>query len=49
VIELAQDGFVVACKRGALKVRVIQRPGGKKSSAAEYARAFGLKVGHEFK
>ena len=49
VIELAEDGFVVACKKGTLKVRVIQRPGGKKSSAAEYVRAFGLKVGHEFK
>ena len=49
VIELAEDGFVVACKKGTLKVSVIQRPGGKKSSAAEYVRAFGLKVGHEFK
>ncbi|MDA0237432.1 MAG: methionyl-tRNA formyltransferase [Proteobacteria bacterium] len=49
VIALARDGFVVACGRGTLKVRVIQRPGKKKSSSVEYGRAFGLKVGHEFK
>ena len=49
VIALAQDGFVVACGRGSLKILVIQRPGRKKSSSAEYVGAIRLKIGNEFK
>ncbi|MDC1311010.1 methionyl-tRNA formyltransferase [Burkholderiales bacterium] len=49
VIELMPDGFVVACGRGALKVGLIQKSGGKKVSASEYSNTSKLKVGHEFK
>jgi methionyl-tRNA formyltransferase len=49
VIELTQDGFVVLCGEGALKITFIQKAGGRKIAASEYAAASNLKVGHEFK
>jgi methionyl-tRNA formyltransferase len=49
VIELTQDGFVVLCGEGALKIIFIQKAGGRKIAASEYVGASNLKVGHEFK
>ena len=49
VIELTQDGFLVLCGSGALKILFIQKAGGRKVSASEYARASNLEVGYEFK
>ena len=49
VIELTQDGFVVLCGEGALKITFIQKAGGRKIAASEYVGASNLKVGHEFK
>jgi methionyl-tRNA formyltransferase len=49
VIELTQDGFVVLCGEGALKITFIQKAGGRKIAASEYVGAFNLEVGHVFK
>ncbi len=49
IIELMQDGFVVACGSGVLKVFSLQKAGAKKCSALAYVNATNLKVGHEFK
>jgi methionyl-tRNA formyltransferase len=49
VVELTQDGFVVLCGEGALKITFIQKAGGRKIAASEYVGAFNLEVGHVFK
>ena len=49
VIEFERDGFVVACGQGALKIVVVQKAGGKKSSALEYLGSSHMKVGDAFR
>lgn len=40
-----QDGVLVACGEGALRVRELQKPGGKRLSAAEFLKGFPLEGG----
>lgn len=40
-----QDGVVVACGSGALRVTELQKPGGKRLPAAEFLRAFPMQGG----
>lgn len=41
----AQKGLVVACGNGALRLMQLQRPGGKRLTAAEFLRGFPLEIG----
>jgi methionyl-tRNA formyltransferase len=38
----AQDGIVVACGEGALRLKTLQKPGGKRLAAAEFLKGFPL-------
>jgi methionyl-tRNA formyltransferase len=38
----AEDGIVVACKSGALRLSELQKPGGKRLPAAEFLKGFPL-------
>ena len=49
VIELTQEGFLVSCGSGTLKIMFIQKAGGRKVSASEYVRASNLELGYEFR
>lgn len=49
VIELTQEGFLVSCGSGTLKIMFIQKAGGRKVSASEYVHASNLELGYEFK
>lgn len=49
VIELTQEGFLVSCGSGTLKIMFIQKAGGRKVSALEYVHASNLELGYEFK
>jgi methionyl-tRNA formyltransferase len=49
VIELTQEGFLVSCGSGTLKIMFVQKAGGRKVSASEYVRASNLELGYEFK
>ncbi|HWV62087.1 MAG TPA: methionyl-tRNA formyltransferase [Oxalicibacterium sp.] len=40
-----QDGVLIACGEGALRVRELQKPGGKRLSAAEFLKGFPLEGG----
>jgi methionyl-tRNA formyltransferase len=39
VLDASRDGIELACREGALRVTVLQRPGGKRISAADYLTA----------
>ncbi|HJV83264.1 methionyl-tRNA formyltransferase [Noviherbaspirillum sp.] len=41
----AQDGVLIACGSGALRVRELQKPGGKRLPAAEFLKGFPLEGG----
>ena len=41
----AQDGVLIACGEGALRVHELQKPGGKRLSAAEFLKGFPLESG----
>ncbi|WP_136413741.1 methionyl-tRNA formyltransferase [Herbaspirillum sp. ST 5-3] len=41
----AQDGVLIACGSGALRVRELQKPGGKRLPAAEFLKGFPLEDG----
>ena len=45
IIELDKAGFTVVCGFGAVGIHTVQKSGGVKSPAVEYARAIGLQVG----
>ena len=45
IIELDKAGFTVVCGFGAVGIHTVQKSGGVKSPAAEYARAVGLRAG----
>lgn len=45
VIEMSDDYFTVACGEGALQILQVQRPGGKRLSAAEFCRATSIELG----
>jgi methionyl-tRNA formyltransferase len=38
----AQQGIVVACGQGALRLTELQKPGGKRLAAAEFLKGFPL-------
>jgi methionyl-tRNA formyltransferase len=42
VLEAGSEGVAVACGRGALRVRELQKPGGKRLPAAEFLKGFPL-------
>jgi methionyl-tRNA formyltransferase len=48
VLGVDEDGLRVACGEGALKLTELQRPGGKRLSAAEFLRGFHLSAGERF-
>lgn len=48
VLRIEPDALVVACGDGALAIGQIQRPGGKRLPAAEFARGAALAVGERF-
>ena len=43
VLQAAKEGFVVACREGALRVQSLQREGGKRLSAQEFAAGHRIK------
>lgn len=42
----AQDGVIVACGSGALRLTELQKPGGKRLPAAEFLKGFAMAGGH---
>ena len=42
---LFRSGVTVACGQGALRLTTLQRPGGKRLSAADFLRGFDLQPG----
>ncbi len=48
IIAMTADGFTVAAHGGAIHVKRVKAPDGKKIGAVEYAAAAGLKVGDSF-
>ncbi len=48
IVALASDGFTVAAHGGAIHVKRVKAPEGKKIGAADYAAAAGLVVGDRF-
>ncbi len=48
ILALTSEGFTVAAKDGAIHVKRVKAPEGKKIAASEYAAAVGLKVGDTF-
>lgn len=48
ILSTGQEGIVVACGRGSLILEIIQKPGGKKLSAAKFLAGHSLKPGDHF-
>lgn len=48
VLAAAGDGIVVACGEGALRLVELQKPGGRRLSAADLLRGFGIVPGQRF-
>lgn len=48
VLRVDKNGIVVACGKGALRLEVLQRPGGKALPAAQFLQGFPLQVGDHF-
>lgn len=48
ILSVAPDGVVVACGTGALKIAELQKPGGKRLSAAQFVQGFALEPGQCF-
>ena len=46
VLRADAQGVCVACGQGALRITQLQRPGGKRISAADFVRGFALQAGH---
>lgn len=47
VVDIGPEGFVVACGDGCLRISVVQKPGGRRQSSFEWARAVGLVTGQQ--
>lgn len=45
IVANAQDGILIACGEGALRVTELQKPGGKRLSAVEFLKGFALEGG----
>ena len=48
ILSVADDGLTVACGRGALVLKELQKPGGKRLPAAEFLKGFPMKSGQRF-
>jgi methionyl-tRNA formyltransferase len=48
VCAVEKNGIVVACGRGALRLEILQRPGGKVLPAAQFIQGFALQPGDRF-
>lgn len=48
VISADRDGIVVACGKDALRLEVLQRPGGKAQPAAQFLQAVPIRAGDRF-
>ena len=48
ILSAKQEGIVVACGKDALILEIVQKPGGKKLSAAEFLTGYSLKPGNYF-
>lgn len=48
ILSAAEDGVTVACGRGALVFKELQKPGGKRLPAAEFLKGFPMKSGQRF-
>ncbi|MBI3479434.1 MAG: methionyl-tRNA formyltransferase [Nitrosomonadales bacterium] len=48
VIDVAKHGITVACGQNALRLEILQRPGGKAQPAAQFLQAIPVKVGDHF-
>jgi methionyl-tRNA formyltransferase len=45
VLDVDSDGIVIACGTGALRLELVQEPGGRRQPAAQFARAAKVKMG----
>ena len=45
ILSVENEGIMVACGEGALRLTVLQRPGGKRLSAADFLRGFDVRPG----
>lgn len=48
IVRVGQNGIVVACGSGALQIEIIQKPGGRKLSAADFLAGYVIRVGEYF-
>ena len=48
ILSTGKEGIVVACGKGSLLLEIIQKPGGKKLSAAEFLAGYSLRPGNHF-
>lgn len=48
VLEVDKQGITVACGNGSLRLEMLQRPGGKAQSAAQFLQAVPIKPGDRF-
>lgn len=48
ILAISPDGVIVACGTGALKIAELQKPGGKRLSAAQFVQGFALEPGQCF-
>ncbi|MBN3793201.1 methionyl-tRNA formyltransferase, partial [Burkholderia sp. Ac-20353] len=48
IVDAGQDGVVVACGTGALRVTQLQKPGGKRLPAREFLAGSPLAAGQRF-
>ena len=48
ILSTEQEGIVVACGKDALMLEIVQKPGSKKLSAAEFLAGHSLKLGNYF-
>ncbi len=48
VLAAGDDGIVVACGRGALRLTLLQRPGSRRLPCGEFLRGFAVSVGERF-
>ncbi len=49
VLDVSPTGPLVACGTGALRLESVQKPGGRRQPAAEWARSVGLAAGQTFR
>ncbi len=48
ILSVDEHGVTVACGRGALVLKELQKPGGKRLPAAEFLKGFPMKMGQRF-